>query len=350
MTERMRRRSFLAAGAASLAAGAVAEAQQKPAGRRLKIGVFGLDYTFWGIWADLLSPTGENSGTTLLNMSPTHVWDKDKKKAADFAAKWGCEVVDRYDGMLGKVDGVVNGELYNVPWQHLLLKPYLEAGVPCYLSRPYASRLKDLDYMLDLAAKHNAPICASTPYEHYNEADNFQAKLKTVGTIESVHAVCGASDRPHFHIPYMMMKILGYDVDSVAMVTNDPKKSSYLHSTYVFAEKEKQPSFACAMSAVKSFVYQFTVYGTEGTESACLPGGASWFYRFVPQLVDIQKTIEGKNYQPFDIVRKKFECLLAEYFSHYERGGAPVKVGTVSPEWRIPPWMPEWYTDADFKK
>lgn len=351
MTNFGSRRSFLAAGAAagatSLVSGFTAEAASE---RTFNVGVFGLDYTFWGIWADLLSPAGKQSGTSLLNMRPSHVWDKDKQKAQDFAAKWGCEVVDRYDGMVGKVDGVVNGGLYNVPWQHLLMRPYFQAGIPCYLSRPWSTRLRDLDSMLDLAAKHNAPIIATATYEHYNEADNFKGKLAKIGVIESAHAVCGAGDRPHFHIPYMMMKILGYNVDSVVLTTNDPMKPSYLQSTYIYAETEGQPPFTLSMQTLRSYVFKFTIYGTEGTESASMHSGASYFFRFINQLVDIQKTIDGKtNYQPLDIVRKKFECVLAEYYSHHERGGAPVKVGTVPSDWRIPPVRPDWYTDADFR-
>jgi len=353
MDERTSRRSFIGkgavAGAASLTAGGISNAAPAKGSRPLNIGVFGLDYTFWGIWADLLSPEGQHVGTSILNMRPSHVWDKNTKKAEEFAAKWGCEVVKTYDGMLGKVDGVVNGELFNVPWQHRLLKPYIRAGVPVYLSRPWSSRLRDLDSMLELAAKHNTPLIATATYEHYNEADNFQGRLKTIGQIESAFAVCGAGDRPHFHIPYMMMKILGYNVESASLLMDDPLKPQYLQTTYIYGAKENQKSFALSMQMLRSYVYQFTIHGTEGTESACMPGGASWFYRFVPQLVDIQKTIEGKNYQPFDVVRKKFECLLAEYYSHYEKGGQPVKVGTVSPDWQIPPREPDWYDGSEFK-
>ncbi len=350
MLENQSRRRFLAAGAAAsaLAAGTTQEATAA-SNDEIKLGVFGLDFTFWGIWADLLSPTGAHSGTKLLNMRPYYVWDKDKKKAQDFADKWGCKVVKKFDGMVGKVDGVINGDLYNVPWQHKLMRPYLSAGVPVYLSRPWSSRLRDLDEILDLAAKHSAPLIATATYEHYNEADNFKGKLDKLGEIETVQAVCGAGDRPHFHIPYMMMKMFGYDVDTVSMITDNPLKATYLHSTYVMSASEGQKSYTINMDALKSFVYQFTAYGTEGTESGCLQGGASWFYRFFPQLMDIQKTFDTKkNYQSFDIVRKKFECVLAEYFSHHERGGTPVKVGSVSQDWQIPPAKPGWYSDSDF--
>jgi hypothetical protein len=36
---------------------------------------------------------------------------------------------------------VVNGDLNNVPWQHLLMRPYLVAGIPCFLERHFAGRV-----------------------------------------------------------------------------------------------------------------------------------------------------------------------------------------------------------------
>ena len=354
MAEKGSRRSFILksalAGTASLVAGA--EAAQKKPERKLKVGVFGLDYSFWpNIWADLLCPEGKHSGTSLLNMDVSHVWDKDMKKAEEFAKKWGCEVVKKYDGMLGKVDGVVNGGFYNVPWQHKMLRPYIEAGVPTYLSRPWSSRLKDMDSMLELAAKNNTPICATATYEHYNEADSYQEKLKNVGQIEAVFATCSTREYPaHFHLPYMMMKILGYNVEQVSLITDDPTKTTYMQDTFVYSATKNQPPFVLSMHAVPSvYVFSFTIIGKEGTESSQMPGKSSYFYRFIPQLIDIQKTLEGKTYQPLDIVRKKFEVFIAGYYSHVERGGAPVKVGTVPSDWQFPLWKPNWYDDSDFK-
>jgi hypothetical protein len=343
------RRTFLKStagivGAASLAAPHAAHAKTS-AGKKLKIGVFGLDYTFWGLWAGLLNP----EGTDFFNMEISHVWDKNTQKAKEFADKWGCKVVKNYDDMLGHVDGVVNGGFYNVPWQHKMFRPYIEAGVPTYLSRPWSSRMKDLNEMLELAAKHDTPLIATATYEHYNEADNFKGQLENVGEIESVYATCGAGDRPHFHIPYMMMKILGDNIEEVSMMTNDPKKPSYLQSTYIYGATEDQAPYALTMHSLRSYVYSFQINGKLGTENVSMPGNANYFIRFAPQLIDIQKTIATKsNYQPFDFVRKKHEMVMSEYYSHYERGGAPVKVGTVPQDWQYPLWRPDWYDESDF--
>src|SRR5215472_8883104 len=153
--------------AASIAGASLAPVAAAAPIETMKVGVFGLDYTFWTIWADLLSPIGKRVGTSLLRMRPAYVWDKDKSLARKFADQWECEVVNKFDGMVGKVDAVLNGELTNAPFQHLLLRPYIQAGIPCFLQRHWSDTLAHMDEMLDLAAKHSTPVMATVPFEHY---------------------------------------------------------------------------------------------------------------------------------------------------------------------------------------
>ena len=317
----------------------------------MKIGVFGLDYTFWTIWADLLSPKGKYLGTSALRMRPTHVWDKNVKKAQEFAKQWDCEVVERYDGMVGKVDAVLNGDLYNVPWQHLMLRPYLEAGTPCFLQRPWADTLQHLDQMLDLAAKHGTPLMATVPFEHHSEADSFAGRLKSVGEIQGVFGAAQVTDEPHFHLPYLLMKILGYDVELVSMIADDVRKVGFLNINYVYPRTEKRRPFVASMHAARPDAFRFTVVGDQGTVSASMPATTSYFARFFGQLVDIQKTFEKRtHYQPPEVVRTKFQCLLAAYYSRFERNSSPVKVGSVPADWPLPAWRPDWYDGSEFRR
>jgi len=354
MTEHTSRRSFLSAGAlagaGSLMTAAQPQAAENKPARKLKVGALGATtYSFWGIWADLLSPQGR-AGTELLNMEVSLVWDKDYAEAEKFAAKWGCQAVKKYDDMIGKVDGVASGGLYEAPWQHKMFKPYLKAGMPCYLSRPWSSRIKDLDEMLELAAKNNAPLMATATYEHYNEANTLGERIKNLGPIKCVYATDTAGDFPHFHLQYMMLKILGYHVEKVSLISNDLMKPNYLQDTYLYAAKDDQPPFACTMNSARgSYIFYITVIGEKGTEISNMPGNSDWYYRFVPQMIDIQKTIEGKTYQPLDIVHKKFEIFMAAKYSHHERNGSPVAVGSVPVDWSYPHYMPGWMDDSMFK-
>ncbi len=350
------RRSFLgkaalAAGTAAAMAGAHgAEAQALPSGK-VRIGAFGVgEYSFWPLWAEYLSSKANGAG--LLNMEITHIWDVDIQKARAFADKWGGEVVEKYDGMIGKVDGVACGGLYEVPSQHKLFRPYIDAGVPTYLSRPWSNRLKDLDEILDLAAKKNTAIIATATYEHYTEADSLRDRLKSVGVIKSALATCGGGDFPHFHIQHMMTKILGYNPAKVSLFSDDLMKSGFLQETYLYPAVDKQPQFLCTMqSAPGPYVFHITVMGTEGTETVSMPGNANYFFRFAPQLIDIQKTIATKkSYQPLDVVRKKFEIFLAANYSFETRNGAMVDVASVPADWQPKIIRPGFLNEALFRK
>ena len=348
------RRGFLkaagAGAAAALTGGVASAAPSSDSIPVMKIGALGLDYSFWDIWANLLSPKGRYEGTSLLRMRPTCVWDKDTQKARDFAAKWDCEVAGRFDAMLGKVDAVLVGDLVLAPWQHLLLRPYLQAGVPSFLQRHWSDTLVHLDEMLDLAARQNTPVMATVPFEHYDQADTAARQIGTSGEVLGAFATAEIPDVPHFHIPYLMMKILGYDVDSVSMKTDDIQKTGFLSSDYYYPGAEARKPFVLSMQGAGTDLFSFNILARQGNVSSSIPAHSGGFTRFFPQLMDIQKTFEKRVlYQPLDVIRKKFQCLQTAFYSNAERNGAPVKVGSVPADWAIPAWKPGAYSAADFK-
>ena len=351
MSESTSRRSFftkgVAAGAAAVMAGSQAEAAPKK-NRKLKIGVIGLGhYSFmtWS-WADIIesmkpgSPRG-SLGTPFLNMEITHAWDKDPKAAEEFAKRLDAKAVKKYDEMVGKIDGLILADFDDVGIQHKLAKPYVEAGIPTYLSRPFSFCLRDIDELLETAAKHNTPIMATAKYEHYKEAPALKSKLGNVGTIKLVQADTFTLDFPvHFHIQFMMLKILGYDVKKVAMMTDHDMKSTYVQETYLYPGKGDQPPFLCTINGASiPDSFHIRVVGDKGIETASMLRGYDWkdslLYRYAPQVIDMQRTFEGHNYEPYDIVRKKTEIFLTGYYSYLERGGAPVDVGSVPVDWRV---------------
>lgn len=348
------RRNFLklaAAGAAApLAAPGVASAATIDSIPVMKVGALGLDYSFWQIWANLLCPNGRYEGTSLLRMRPAYVWDKNTQMARDFAAKWNCEAVDRFDDMIGKVDAVLVGDLVLAPWQHLLLRPYIQAGIPSFLQRHWSDNLVHLDEMLDLAAKHNTPIMATVPFEHNDQASTAMRQLKTAGEVQGSFASAEIPDMPHFHLPYLMMKILGYDVDSISMKTDNIQKTRYLSSDYYYPGNDTQRPFVLSMQGAGTDLFSFNILGKLFNATSTIPAGSDAITRFFPQLLDIQKTFEKRElYQPLDVIRKKFQCLQTMFYSNSERNGAPVKVGSVPAGWAIPSWKPDAYTAADFK-
>ena len=351
-------------GAASIAAGAAHKSEADPP-RRLRIGAACVgEYSFTSYcWSDIIAPDkAPNSklgtfGTPFLDMDITHVWDVNPEAARSFSERMGATAVAKYDDMVGKVDGVIFGGYYEVPWQHLLARPYVEAGIPVYLSRPFAFRLRDIDELLELAAKHNTAIIATAKHEHYHEAPALKSRLKSIGPIQTVQATCCANDFPiHFHTQFMLLRIFGYDVEKVSLITDKEIGNSYLQETFVFKGWEGQKPFICSLHGVlNQDSFSIDIYGRDGKTSATMVRSPDWkdslLIRYAPQVIDMQRTFETKtNWQPLDEVRRKTEIFLTGYFSHLERGGAPVKVGEVSPDWQPPVPKPGWVDMAMFRK
>ena len=348
----MDRRQF----AFSLAAGAltVGASAQRP--RKLRVGAMAVgEYTFWGIWADILSPKGKLGGG-LLDMEITHCWDVNPKLAAEFGAKFGCTAVTRYDGMLGKVDAIAFGGIYETPWQHLLARPYVDARVPTYLSRPFAYRLRDLDSILDLAAKRGTPLMATSVQEHYSQASFLRERIKRVGIIKAVHATSWSNEYPgHFHAQWFLPKALGFDVEKVALITDDERNATYMQESMLFRGRDGQPPFVAAITAATEHHYlSVNVIGDKGTESVTVdrsPDARETLYAyFAPQLFDMQRTFQGENYQPFETIRKKTKTFLAGYYSHLERGGQLVGVDSVPADWSPRYLKPDWIDSSIFSR
>ena len=322
---------------------------------KIRLGAFNVgEYTFWPIWAEALSAEGP-LGSALLNMEVTHCWDVNPQRAAEFADKYGCEAVEKYDGMLGQVDAIAFGGFYEVPWQHLLARPYVEAGVPTYLSRPFAYRLRDLDELLELAAKRDAPIIATNVFEHFIQASILKSRLSNIGVIKSVYGACNSSEYPgHFHLPFFLLRALGYDVDQVSLLTDDERECTYLQDTILFRGGDDQPPFLATLHANTEIPYLYLyVVGDKGNESVEMtrsPDARETLYHFfAPQLLDMQKTFRGELFQSFDIIRKKTQMFLAGYYSHLEQGGSFVSLESVPADWSPRHYKPGWIDESMFE-
>jgi len=362
------RRSFLAksatAGTAAMAAANIAHAQTATSGKKIRVGAMGLGRgSFMSYsWVDMIASTipkpeksrRPNFGTPFLNMEITHVWDRDSEAAHTFADPLGAKVVNRYDDMVGQVDALIQGGIYEVPFQHKLAKPYLEAGIPTYLSRPCAYSLRAIDEVLETAAKHNTPLIATDMGEHFYEIEPLKERMHNIGGINSAHGTVWARDYPmHFHMQFTMLRIFGYDVEEVSLLTDSIMKNTYLQETYIFKGWEDQSAFPCAMHGAPSRdFYTISIMGADDNLRVERMFTPNWreelLFNQSNHIIAMQRTFEGDQFQPLDEIRKKTEIFLTGFYSHVERGGAPVKVGTVPVDWQAPPAEPEWIDESMF--
>jgi predicted dehydrogenase len=81
---------------------------------------------------------------------------------------YGIELVEKPEDMIGRIDGVLVESLAGDP--HLeRVRPFLEAGIPAFVDKPFACKISDAHEMFDLAAKKKVPLFSSSSLRYAPE-------------------------------------------------------------------------------------------------------------------------------------------------------------------------------------
>ncbi len=110
--------------------------------------------------------------------------------------EFGVPLVDKPADMIGKVDGMLI-EAVDGTVHYERAKPFLEAGIPCFVDKPYACSLDDAKKLAELAAKKKLPLFSSSSLRYSPEVVDYAAdakKGKLVGCV--VYGPASASPIP----------------------------------------------------------------------------------------------------------------------------------------------------------
>ncbi|MBY0457404.1 MAG: Gfo/Idh/MocA family oxidoreductase [Gemmataceae bacterium] len=91
--------------------------------------------------------------------------------------EFGVPLVDKPEDMIGKVDGMLI-EAVDGTVHYERAKPFLEAGIPCFIDKPYTCSLEDAKKMAELAAKKKLPLFSSSSLRYAPEVTEYVADAK----------------------------------------------------------------------------------------------------------------------------------------------------------------------------
>lgn len=91
--------------------------------------------------------------------------------------KFGIPIVDKPEDMIGKVDAMLI-ESMDGSVHVERTKPFLEAGIPCFVDKPFACSTADAKAMIDLAAKKKTMIWSSSSLRYAPEIVAYMADEK----------------------------------------------------------------------------------------------------------------------------------------------------------------------------
>jgi len=89
----------------------------------------------------------------------------------------GIPMVDKPEAMIGSIDGMlIESQQGGVHLQRA--RPFLEAGIPCFIDKPFACGLADARQLVELAERHNVPIFSSSSLRYAPELQQYLADPK----------------------------------------------------------------------------------------------------------------------------------------------------------------------------
>lgn len=198
-----------------------------------KIGIIGSDNTHADAFAKLVNLPDEKTGEYLFpDFKITSIFGLDKKRTEEVAANGRIEcIVEKPEELMGKVDAVM------VVFRHgdLHLKyalPFIEAGIPTWIDKPFTIKEEDTRTLFEAAKKHNALMTGGSSLKYVHdilmaksavENGNRIGKLMTavINFPASIDSEYGGLHFYGAHLAEMTMKVFGYDAKSVIASENN---------------------------------------------------------------------------------------------------------------------------------
>jgi hypothetical protein len=357
-TSQISRRSFLGqaplVGAGVVAVGPVVQAQDhgqwKP-GDLFRVGCLNVSsYSHLEpIWAPLMNPRPGTGEIPFSGMRITHCWEIDPDRAKNFAKTFGCEAVPNFDDMLGKVDGIISGGYYNHPWNHILHEPYLKAGLPNLINRPFSNSLTKAKQMVETARKHGATILVPSAFEHNNAIAS--AKVWATGKqIVCYHATNSSDDYPThgIHGVYLVCRAIAEAGNPIVSVSFRTDKWHSPPGVMTFEHRDKTGrQFFGTLHQVNSGLGSIRIHAYEESAvrdfdiQAGIGDPFSKTELWAPTMWAFQQMALNRAMpQSFEQILHKNNVFLAGWRSVLTQAGNPVRLQDVPDDWETPVELP----------
>lgn len=280
--------------------------------------------------------------------------------------------------MVGKVDGMLFAGFNESKWWPQLTKPYLEAGIPCVINRPFAFCMRKAHEMVERSRTYNAPIMAFDDREYIKEVAIVRQKI--IDIIKSGKFIAGinADNTSRYEFPMhgihglnFLASVLGCDVERASLQADGwwnkpvPVEPNPMHWG-ILTMQYRGLKFDDSTEQKKPFVavqQQLPDFGSNGNIRLYYNGGwtdidSHWevgepFNRlynfFFPGILQMQKMFEtGKMPMNYDFILGKTKIFLTGFKSQLEHNGAMIRVDDLPEDWEAPFPYPDWIDESIF--
>ena len=291
------------------------------------------------IWRRFLNPpVGEIRRTGMIF---TKVWSATRSVAEQFRADTGAEIVESFDEMVDKVDGVYVDNQRAVAYNYKLARPYLDAGIPTFVNRPFADSIEKARDMIERSNKNNTPLMTASSYEFLEAVylAKRQVKLNEITGFDAYN-MCSDYYSHGVHGLWWAHAIAGGGIAAVSLKCNDWRKSCGSVASAVFKDRgsgqfvgrihEGYMPDVGGRCAIK-FQPGDQVFSNQPANEL-----TSDRFLWLPMQLSIQQMFEtGEMPQTREEILEKNKLFIGAFYSMFELGGKVIDLDDIPEEWTI---------------
>ena len=294
-----------------------------------------------GLWPRIMNPP--KGRPRLAGMIFTKVWAP-KRELAEVTSEVFCpEIVSKFDAMVDKVDGIFIDDFYAVAYNYKLARPYLEAGMPTFINRPFADSVNKACDIVERARKNDAPLMTASSFEHVKEVHTVRSNVK-LNEITSYEVWNASSDyySHGLHGVWWAYAAIGGGITSVALNCKDWMKSSGGATYVAYKDRGKVGPFTGKINEGMQ-----PGVGRMNCSIKIQPGGENYIHHIVdlwgreiflwlPMVLRIQLMFEtGKMPQTYDEILEKSTLFTGAFYSFLEKNQNMVDLDEIPEDWCI---------------
>ena len=302
-------------------------------------------HTF-SIWGEKMNPPPGAMRTTGKVM--THAWCIDPEMVRRVREKYpDVELVGDPRDMIGHIDGLILDDINAISLYPLLARPFLEAGIPTFVNRPFATSLAKGREMVETAAQHGTALLSASTWEFTESVGDLRAKAAEMSDIKGYVAHNSMSDY-YTHGLHGVWYIHAVLRDEIEKGRGRMTAASYITPNWrtprglvVYEHETPDGPYYGSLQLVSgadgnAYMRLFGQRGDVEGKIPARPGHFTFNTWNALQLV-VQEMFEtGQSPQTGDDLMEKLAMFLLPFYSVLERGGAHVRREELG-DWELPP-------------
>lgn len=271
----------------------------------MRIGIIGAENSHTKAIATII-----NVEKRIKGCSVDYLWGETEEYAKDAATAGQIpNIVKHPREMMGKVDAVMCDHRH--PKFHLKsVWPFVEAGIPAFVDKPFCYRAEEGKAFLAMAKKKGTPVTSFSVLPHYSAFQRFKKRVPALGDILSASSYGPADLKSPWggiffygiHQVDILLHAFGYDVKEV-LITKSGKNAT---GQLIYAS-----GFIATMALIKEGCPGFGIgaVGTKGALSVPIEGDKSPYLHGVQTFTTMFKT--GKEPLTYEQMLRPVQVLEA---------------------------------------